>query len=258
MSTSHPETDRVSALADGELAPAEAASLRAHIAQCAVCARELEDVIQLKVAEGSLRARTAATVRPLRPAPRLGLLPVVLGLAASVLVILGLGFRHASERDRQHSEGLVAVQHDAQLAQERLARELAAERQVRASLEDELAELKKPHTGLPVLALNNSRGAEQMQTLRIPRGQSWFVLSIEREEPAQFELYRAAITTTTASGDKVYWSSDGLQPASRTDLAVAFHTSTLPDGEYDLRVEGVGKSGPSLVARQTFRVVHER
>ena len=39
--------DDVHAFADGELSPAEAASFRAHLAECARCQAELNDILQL-------------------------------------------------------------------------------------------------------------------------------------------------------------------------------------------------------------------
>jgi anti-sigma factor RsiW len=55
----HRETALVHALADGELTQFEAARVRAHLAHCAACARELGDAVQM----GDLARRLAALQR---------------------------------------------------------------------------------------------------------------------------------------------------------------------------------------------------
>ncbi|MBS2025215.1 MAG: zf-HC2 domain-containing protein [Deltaproteobacteria bacterium] len=248
----HPETDLVHALADGELEQAEADRLRAHIVTCDVCTRELDDVTQLKLIEGSLR-RSQGQVLQLpkrsRAIPR-----VAIAWAASVLVLFGLGFMRARKAEADADRALAESRAEAVKAQAALAAQLDAERKVRAGLESELTDLKKPRTDMPVLALNRTRGAAQAQTLRLAHGQRWFVLTIDREDPPAFEVYRARIT----AGATQVWATERLDPSSRDSLSIAFPTATVPPGEYELSIEGQGRAGWAPVARLPFKLVQEK
>ena len=62
----HPEADLVHALTDGELGPVDAERVRAHVARCAVCARELGDVVQFKLVERGLQRLRACQFRIVR------------------------------------------------------------------------------------------------------------------------------------------------------------------------------------------------
>lgn len=264
QTVAHPELDLVSALADGELPAEETDRLQQHVAGCESCQRELDDAIQLKLLQvPAPRAAQIVKLRKVseqrRPASvSSGAFRATLAIAACALLALSVALFRSQREVRIASRDLevaraTASEGSRQLAQDEKA--MQAERAVRAGLEEELARLQQPQAGLPVLALKRVRGAGAGATLRLASS-GWFVLSVEREDPARFDRYRA---TVLAADGRILWQGNDVHPSSREHLALAFPSSLLPKGEYQLRVEGLGRSGPPQpVAQHSFRIVFER
>ncbi len=86
-----PYCDELHAFADGELERAEAERFREHLATCARCQRELEDVLQLASLSGELEKKERARVLlfPFKPTRRaaFALVSAVAAAAAVVLVV---------------------------------------------------------------------------------------------------------------------------------------------------------------------------
>jgi cell division protein FtsN len=102
---SHPDEGVLQELLDGELAPAEAAVIRIHLAGCAACAAALQELEAMQAEADAIVARLPLDP-PLEqlalraPAPRVNLR--MIGLAASVVLVAGTSwmlFRSANRVD---------------------------------------------------------------------------------------------------------------------------------------------------------------
>jgi hypothetical protein len=173
------------------------------------------------------------------------------------VVLLSVSVVRTQQDVQRAGRELAELRGAAEQTAQRLAKEEAAlqqERAARAALEQELSRSRQPQAGLLVLSLNRTRGAAaSAATLRLTSSAQWFVISVDREEPARFDVYRA--TLLGADGGQV-WRGDGLKPASKDQLAIAFHSSLLNGGDYRLVVEGMDRAGrPQPMAQHALRVI---
>jgi anti-sigma factor RsiW len=90
---SHPDEGVLQELLDGELAPADATVVRAHLAGCVPCSATLDELKALQVDADAIVARLPLDPRLARPArrasPRRPLNLRLIGLAASALLVAG-------------------------------------------------------------------------------------------------------------------------------------------------------------------------
>jgi hypothetical protein len=167
-------------------------------------------------------------------------------LLAGVQAVSLRALRSELHRSRQEAE-----------ARERALREqaqaLERARAERAGLAEQLGRLARPE-GAAVFVLVVSRGAgPEAARLSLPPTAQWVVLSLDRAGQPDHPAYRA---TLEAPDGTVLWTGDALRPTARDSLALAFHSSLLPAGDYVLRLEGRDATGRYVpAARYPFRVV---
>ena len=87
---SHPDEGVLQELLDGELAPADAAVIRAHLAGCASCAAALQELEAMQTQADAIVARLPLDPPLVQPVPGTGPRRVslrMIGLAASVVLV---------------------------------------------------------------------------------------------------------------------------------------------------------------------------
>ncbi len=210
----HPEIEQhdvVERYVAGKLTSDEEARFEEHYLDCPACIGAVEDAERLRrglelVAAQELAARRtalAAAAALLRSRPGALVASLVLVLA---LLPAGLAWRQAG----------------------RLDNELDA---TRRELEDE----RRPRINTPILTLAPFRAGEPpVQQISLAPEPEWIVLAIELSDSAEAS-YRAALSQ--ADGTLV-WEASGLVPSYLGTLSLSLHSSSLPPGEYVLRING--------------------
>ena len=243
----------------GKLAPEVREEFEEHLLECPLCLEAVEASEKLLA---GLRAAVAEEVPPARASParprprRRALIWAAAATCCLAAALLWNSDRAGAARARQALDE--AQRSSTRLAQalEQAQQQAQSEREARQALEGKVADLSRPEAGLPVFALNLQRSAGLAEVVRLPPKQGWFVLTVDREDPPRFEAYRA--TLVDAAG-KELWQMAPIRASSRDQLAVAFHGSLAPPGEYALRVEGLSAGGEvALVGRYPFRVAADR
>lgn len=210
----HAEIERddvVERYVTGKLTPEDEERFEEHYVDCLECIRAVEDAerlhrgLTLMAAEDLAARRTvlAAAAALLRSRPGALLAGLVLVIA---LLPAGLAWRQAG----------------------RLGDELDAARR-------ELADEHRPRVNTPVLALEPVRAGEpSVQEISLAPEPEWIVLLVELGDDAEAS-YRA--TLTRADGTSV-WEASGLLPSYLGAVSLSLHSSSIPPGEYELRLEG--------------------
>jgi hypothetical protein len=264
----------------GKLSAAEAERFEEHYLSCPECLDRLELAESMqrgfKRAAGQDAARMA-TARQLTLVAWLSRLGrsrqlAVLAMAVFVLAVLpaGLALREIGERDRELASARSALEQERERSAtgsrttaaetERLRRELEAsrrdlarERQARASAAEQLAQVRQPQANVPILFLDAERGAgEPSVRLRLPSKPSWIVLALTIDPPHQ-PSYRVILRG--ANGREV-WRGGGLRIDERDSLSLSLPSTLLAPGDYTLAVEGVAPGRkPAAAGRFTFRVL---
>ena len=102
-----------------------------------------------------------------------------------------------------------------------------------------------------MLVLLATRGSD-VPVLRLPEPGQPVVLTVEREDPPRFSLYRA--TLQTRAGAAVW--QDTVAPGSREAVFVGLDSALIPPGDYRLQLEGMARGGRwTPVGDHRFRTV---
>ena len=125
---------------------------------------------------------------------------------------------------------------------DRLAAELARERQAREELAGRIAgmtQLQAATLLVPLGSVREGAGEPAAADIRLGRQPSWIVLSLEA--PAGPVPHRV---TLLAADGRTLWRGDRVEPSLYDTLLVTLHSSLLPPGRYRVRLEPL-PSGPA-------------
>lgn len=209
----------------GRLEASELARFEAHLVDCPTCLDRVDAAARL----GAALRHGADAPSPFRAPPRWAhrVGRWASGGLAVAAVALVVGSWVIAQRARRTESELSARLADTE-------RQLA-----QARLEADRARVPLPSpppariARVPVLVLLATRGPDA-PLLRLPEPAQPVVLSVEREDPPHFPLYRA--TLRTRAGTTVW--QDTVAPGSREAVFIALESSLLPPGEYRLVLEG--------------------
>jgi hypothetical protein len=231
----------------GRLDAAELAQFEAHLVDCPGCLDRVDAAAQLGAV---LRRAEQAPVRVATPrrVHRHWARRVAGWSTLAAAVVLAVGSWVVARRARQGEADLAARlgASEQQLAQARQEIDRAHHTVVPP------APAAAPRaTSVPVLVLLATRGAD-VPVLRLPEPGQPVVLTVEREDPPRFSLYRA--TLQTRAGAAVW--QDTVAPGSREAVFVGLDSALLPPGDYQLQLEGQGRGGRwTPVGDHRFRTV---
>ena len=217
--------DVVERYVTGRLDPQELTSFEEHFLDCASCCDAVEDAERLQL--GLEQVAAEEVNRALRQGFFAALLARARGPLAIAFTLLAAVGSGLAWRDHQ-----------------RLTSELA-------TLEDTLAEERRPRVNTPVLTFAGRRGDGAVRQISLRDEPEWIVLAIELAEPVA-ERYRA--TLSGAAGAEL-WHSSELEPSFEATLTVSLHSSLLPPGDYEL---AVGELPSGEVRTFPLRVVRLR
>ena len=198
----------------------------------------------------------------------------VLAMALLVAAVLpmGLALREVGERDRELAQARSILEQERQRSAagsrsaaeaERLRseleagrRDLAGERQARASVSERLAEALQPQANVAILFLGAERSGSPAggpsQRVRLPRAPGWIVLALEIEPPHQ-QAYRAVLRD---AGGRELWRGGDLRLDERDALSLSLPSSLLAPGDYTFEVSGLAAGRrPTAAGRFAFRVL---
>ncbi len=178
----------------------------------------------------------------------------LLALAASALLVTSLVLTRRLERAERAHES-VAAAHRLELAErEERQRDLEAghrrsldrleEEAQRAALEKQqrIAELEaavepKPLVNLPFVVLATAQLRGGAETLQVAPQAGWILLILQVENPEVYSRYRLDIREQTSQ--RRVWRSSDLEVTGLAELSVALPRALLPDGRYELRLDGL-------------------
>ncbi len=229
----HAEIERddiVERYVTGRLEPEELARFEEHYLGCDACCDAVEGAELLREGITEMVAEEAARV------VRQSLLPQVLARArgpfvAALVLAVALIPAGLAWRDNR-----------------RLASELA-------TVARTLVEERRPRVNTPIFTLAARRGDDAVRQISLGSEPEWLVLEVELAEPVA-ERYRATLSAPSpspgAAESVVIWQSSELVPSYQGVLALSFHSSLLPPGDYQL---GVGALPSGDVRSFPLRVV---
>ncbi len=236
----------------GRLDAEDRALFEAHFVDCPACLDRLSAAEGLRTGLRSLgRTEARHTLRRRGASWAVRARVLTAGVcAAALLAAVGNLWQRARRAESQLAleRAAVADSRD-RLAEARAA--MQSERTGRERLEASLQEQRGHPVQVSVLALLATRGAE-VPTLALPATAAPVVLSVEREDPPRFQVYRA--TLLSATGEQ-RWQEE-THSGSRDAVVLALDSSLLSPGSYLLLLEGAGKGGHwTPVGRHAFRAV---
>jgi hypothetical protein len=276
----------------GKLPPEEQARFEEHFVDCQECLERLETTgkfrraLKTVVAEDAARSSAyvqvgllAWLIRRSRWQQASLLLTAILFLAALPTVFFVTKIRRmqgeleqakkaSSDWQRQYEEqqraanGLEKELQEARanLIEQRHQPEVQPERESQ-SLPVEAGEANRatrPQVGVPVFALSIVRSAdpgasEPANRISIPRSTRSIVLSLELENGAEVQSFRATIST---AGQRVIWNSSNLKPHSKDTLRIKLDSDLIKAGDYQLTLEGLTREGRYVPeGKYGFRVI---
>jgi anti-sigma factor RsiW len=266
------ETRMIDRYVAGELAGEEQDLLEQHLFDCPECFEELRwaesfrDTLRAAATEDATRA--AAVAVPLgimgwlarRPALRAALWTAVI---LTVLLSPAFLLRRQARLEARLQEARAALaraeaspppvstpalESELRTERDRLAADLARERQAREELAGRIAAMPQLQatTVLIPLGLVRDRSGEPVE-IRLGRQPSWIVLSLE--PPAGPAACR--VTLLTAEG-RTLWRGDRVEPSLYDTLLVTVPSSLLPPGRYRVRLEPLTAGAASEIP---FRVL---
>ena len=229
----------------GRLQGADLDRFEAHLVDCPGCLDRVDAAAKLGAAVGrASRAPAPAAPRRVRQhwARRVGEWSVLVAA-----VVLAVGSWVVARRARQ--------------AEAELAARLSATEQQLAQTRQQIDRAPAPSVSpapsvpravsVPVLVLLATRGSD-VPVLRLPEPGQPVVLTVEREDPPRFSLYRA--TLQTRAGAAVW--QDTVAPGSREAVFVGLDSTLIPPGDYRLQLEGMAHGGRwTPVGDHRFRTV---
>lgn len=264
----------------GKLPPDEAANFEEHYLSCPECLDRLEVAESMQRGFQRAAGRDAARVAAARQLAlvawlsRLGRSRQMAALLMAVLVVAvlpaGLALREIGERDRELAQTRSALEQERERSEagsrrgaaaeklraevEASQRDLAREREARASAVEQLAQSRQPQVNVPILSLDAERGGagESSVRLRLPAKPSWVVLALPIDPPYQ-PSYRLILRD--ANGREL-WRGDDLRIDENASFSLSLPTSLLAPGDHSLAVEGLAPGRkPVAAGRFTFRVL---
>jgi hypothetical protein len=189
----------------------------------------------------------------------------VLAMAVLVIVLLpmGLALREIGQRDRElareRARSAAASRGTVEAGKlrsdlEASRRDLAREREARASAAQQLAQARQPQGNVAILFLDAERGGagEPSVRLRLPSKPGWIVLALTIDPPHQ-PSYRVILRD--AKGREIWRGSD-LRIDERDSLSLSLPSTLLAPGDYTLAVDGLAAGRkPVAAVRFAFRVL---
>ena len=217
----------------GRLAGGDLERFEAHLVDCPACLDRVDAAARLGAGLRRSQHRQApvSPVRHIRPSWARRAAGWSVLAAATVLAV-----------------GSWVVARRARQSEAELASRLSTSQQQLAQARQELDRARPPvvspppapsvprAVSVPVLVLLTTRGAD-LPVLRLPEPGQPVVLTVEREDPPRFSLYRA--TLQTRAGAAVWQGT--VAPGSREAVFVGLDSALLPPGDYRLQLEGQGR-----------------
>jgi hypothetical protein len=250
----------------GKLPAEEAERFEEHYLGCPECLDRLDLAESMqrgfKRAAGEDAARAAAA-RQLAFVAWLARLPrsrqmAVLAMAVLVVGLLpaGLALREIGRRDRELTQERQRTATGSGKLRAELAasqRDLARERQARASAVEQLAQARQPQGNVPILFLDAERGGGGPSArLRLPSKPGWIVIVLPIESIHQ-PSYQAILRD--AKGREI-WRGGDLRLDERDSLSLSLPSTLLAPGDYTLAVGGLAPGRkPVAAGRFAFGVV---
>ncbi len=223
----------------------------------------------------------SGTVVPFRPPSRWGSTSTLLAVAASVLIVVALGYGlrtlrvpPGSDGDRQ--QAIIATLRG-ELERLNLERRRLEEsrRQDLARLEGERQRTKLEHrqriaelraeieaatqpsavTNLPLILLAAGQLRGNDHEIEVAPDASHLMLILQIDEPGIYSRYRLDIREQATQ--RQVWRDSGLEPSRLSELTVLLPRSLMPDGRYELRLDGVRDSRPEPVMEQILTLTSQ-
>jgi hypothetical protein len=232
----------------GRLEGADLERFEAHLVDCPACLDRVDAAARLGAMLRRAEQAPLPAAAPRRARPHWA--RRVAGWSAlAAAVVLAVGSWVVARRARQ--------------AEAELASRLSSTEQQLAQARQEIDRARAPvitpapapalprSASVPVLVLLATRGSD-VPVLRLPEPGQPVVLTVEREDPPRFSLYRA--TLQTRAGAAVWQGT--VAPGSREAVFVGIDSALIAPGEYQLQLEGQGRGGRwTPVGDHRFRTV---
>ena len=214
-------------------------AIATHLAGCAFCRSLVQDVKEAGLGgptseeDERVRARVRALVAPtpqVSPAKsRSFAMPGGLALAASAVLVAGLGWYARSQQQRVTGleQTLAPLRAVAEQHQQRVA---VLERQL-AALQAQVDRPVEGQPNVPVVDLEpvgTRRVAETVRTFPIPSGARFVTVILQLDAGGGADGLSAEVRD---AGGELRWSTDGLRASSLGVVTVLVPRSSLPDGD---------------------------
>jgi hypothetical protein len=257
----------------GTLPVEEAARFEEHYLSCQDCldrldlAEAMKRGFQRAAGQDAARAVASRQLALVAWLARLGRSrqAAVLAMALLIAVLLpwGLAVRRMTDRDRELAQTRSALEQERardagklRTELEASQRDLAREREARASAAEQLAKARQPQGNIPILFLNTERGGpstdEPTARLHLPSAPGVIVLALGVDPPHQ-PSYQVILR---AAGGREVWRGGGLRVDERDSLSLSLPSTLLAPGDYTLAVEGLAPGRkPVPAGRFVFRVL---
>lgn len=166
----------------------------------------------------------------------IGAAAVAVVIILSVLSLWVVALRHQLEAERLRASLAESGRTGAASAQLAEAQRL---------LQEERDLWSVPLANTPILVLEGVRrggpsSSQQATVLTLNKDSRLVVLSANLESSLPYTAYRAALLDNS---NQVVWHTDQLQPSRYNTLNIAVSSSFLRPGQYELRVEGLDRTG---------------